>query len=51
MFTRRETGRAGLARHDRLTSVAGTTERDAIVIVPTWRQFLLGKVVSSTNEK
>lgn len=51
VFGPRETVRTGFPRHDRLATIASTTTRDAVVIMPTWRHFLLGEVVSSTNEK
>ena len=51
VFGGREVVRTGLPRHDRLAAIASTTTRDAVVIMPTWRQFLLGEVVSSTNKK
>jgi len=52
-FGTREVIRSGLPRHDRLARVARAArdERDLVVMMPTWRHYLFGKDVTSTNRK
>ena len=52
VFTRREVIRTGFPRHDRLAQVARDAERhrDTILLMPTWRQYLVGKLASSGRD-
>ncbi|MGC5167030.1 CDP-glycerol glycerophosphotransferase family protein [Luteimicrobium sp. DT211] len=53
VFTRREVLRSGLPRHDRLGRVAREWEgrRDVILVAPTWRQSLVGKLAAGNRER
>lgn len=44
-FTRKEVALTGFPRHDALLNAAQATER-MILIMPTWRKYLLGEVTS-----
>lgn len=46
-FTTREVALTGLPRHDRLfrlAAAAGPAQRRRILVLPTWREYLLGKI-------
>ncbi|ROR33690.1 CDP-glycerol glycerophosphotransferase (TagB/SpsB family) [Curtobacterium sp. JUb34] len=51
-FSSKETKLTGLPRHDELLRKrAAASERDRIVVIPTWRQYLVGDRVGGANER
>ncbi|MFJ7286827.1 CDP-glycerol glycerophosphotransferase family protein [Curtobacterium sp. NPDC098951] len=53
-FSDREVVLTGLPRHDALLArreAVPVGERDLIVVMPTWRQSLVGRVVKGSNER
>lgn len=53
-FSDREVVLTGLPRHDdliRRRAAVPASERDLIVVMPTWRQSLVGRVVKGSNER
>lgn len=53
-FSDREVVLTGLPRHDALLerrAAVAQAERELIVIMPTWRQSLVGRVVKGSNER
>jgi len=53
-FSDREVVLTGLPRHDALLarrSAVPQTDRDLIVVMPTWRQSLVGRAVKGSNER
>jgi len=54
VFTSRETQLTGFPRHDALLAkraALSETERDSIVLMPTWRQVLLGASIPGSNAR
>lgn len=49
-FTSKEIALTGFARHDRLHAMADKKEK-LVVIMPTWRKFLVGQVQGKTNNR
>lgn len=50
-FTRKEVKLTGLARHDALLADDGGESEKLLLIMPTWRQSLMGQKLGKTNQR
>lgn len=51
VYTAEKLSLAGFARHDRLNEMKNIVPKDRIMIMPTWRKNLVGRVISAGNSR
>lgn len=50
-FSTKEVALTGFPRHDRLNELASKKSATSILVMPTWRQYLMGETVSNGGER